>query len=182
MTFFVSLSIVYPFWLPRQRSSEIENKVEASSTFLINRETHHCSFNERNFFFTSWFFSRTSAIQDSRWEAISLTPLYHLHPLRRHLDICRAITVESSPLHIATSRTRTGNLWFPSAIQVIKFLIKFTKSWRLEIDESLWLWVKLVRVSLVMEICLYITEPGSVFKLLQHIISIIKTVVKQVKK
>ena len=26
------------------------------------------------------------------------------------------ITAESSPLHIASSRTRTGNLWFPSAI------------------------------------------------------------------
>ena len=25
------------------------------------------------------------------------------------------ITAESSPLHIASSRTRTGNLWFPSA-------------------------------------------------------------------
>ena len=39
----------------------------------------------------------------------------NFHPLHRHLDIGRAITAESSPLHIASSRTRTGNLWFPSA-------------------------------------------------------------------
>ena len=31
------------------------------------------------------------------------------------LNINQAITAESSPLHIASNRTRTGNLWFPSA-------------------------------------------------------------------
>ena len=41
-------------------------------------------------------------------EAISLTLLYHFHPLRRHLGISRAITAGSSPPHIASSRTRTG--------------------------------------------------------------------------
>ena len=39
----------------------------------------------------------------------------HFHPLHKYLDIGRAITAESSPLQIASSRTRTGNLWFPSA-------------------------------------------------------------------
>ena len=29
--------------------------------------------------------------------------------------LTRAITTESSPLHIGSSRSRTGNLWFPSA-------------------------------------------------------------------
>ena len=47
-------------------------------------------------------------------EGISLTPRYHFHPLHRHLDISRAITAESSPLHIASSWVRTGNVWFPS--------------------------------------------------------------------
>ena len=59
------------------------------------------------------FLKRTFTIhrQDSReGKAISLTPLYHFHPLHRHLDIHRAITGESSPLHRASSRTRTGNL------------------------------------------------------------------------
>ena len=41
-------------------------------------------------------------------EAISLTLLYHFHPLHRHLGISRAITAGSSPPHIASSRTRTG--------------------------------------------------------------------------
>ena len=40
---------------------------------------------------------------------------YHLHPLHEHLRISRAITAESSPLHIASDRTRNGNLWFLSA-------------------------------------------------------------------
>ena len=46
---------------------------------------------------------------------ISLTPHYHFHPLHRHLDIRWAIIGERSPLHIASGRTRTGNLWLPSA-------------------------------------------------------------------
>ena len=46
---------------------------------------------------------------------LNLTLHYHFHALHRHLDISQAITAESSPLHIGSSRTRTGNLWFPSA-------------------------------------------------------------------
>ena len=48
-------------------------------------------------------------------EGISLTPYYHFHPLHRHVDISRAINAESSPLHIGSSRSRAGILWFPSA-------------------------------------------------------------------
>ena len=44
-------------------------------------------------------------------KAISLTPLYHFHSQQRQLVISRAITAESSPLHIASSRTRTGNIY-----------------------------------------------------------------------
>ena len=58
--------------------------------------------------------SRTTVLQ-GKGEEISLTPHYHFHPLHRHLDISQAITVESSPLHIGSSRTWTRNLWFPSA-------------------------------------------------------------------
>ena len=36
-------------------------------------------------------------------------------PLQRHLDMSRTIIAENSPLHIPSSRIRTGNLWFPSA-------------------------------------------------------------------
>ena len=49
--------------------------------------------------------------QQGKVETISLTPLHHFHPLHRHLDISRAITAESSPLHIDSSCARTGNLW-----------------------------------------------------------------------
>ena len=70
------------------------------------------------FFFSIWVFfhehSRITGLQ-GKGEGISLTPHYHFHPLHRQLNISRAITAESSPLHIASSRTRTGNLWFPSA-------------------------------------------------------------------
>ena len=57
------------------------------------------------------------------------TPHYHFHPLHGHLDIIWAITVESSPLHIASSRTRTGNLWFTRANKILKHALKdlFTK-------------------------------------------------------
>ena len=70
------------------------------------------------FYFSSWVFfhehSRFTRQQGKR-EAISLTPLYHFYPLHRNLEISRAIAAESSPLHIASSRIRTGNLCFPSA-------------------------------------------------------------------
>ena len=70
------------------------------------------------FFFSIWvFFHEHSQFtgQQGKWEGIYLTPLYHFHPLQRHLDISREISAESSPLHIASSRTRTGNLRFPIA-------------------------------------------------------------------
>ena len=57
--------------------------------------------------------SRITGLQ-GKGEGISLTPHYHFHPLHRHLDIRWAINAESSPLHIASSRTQTGSLWFPS--------------------------------------------------------------------
>ena len=65
------------------------------------------------FFYYLGFLSRTFRIhgtQQGKGEGIYLTPLYHFHPLHRHLDISRVITAESSPLHIAGSRNRTGNL------------------------------------------------------------------------
>ena len=53
-------------------------------------------------FFSIWvFFHEHSRFtgQQGKGEGIYLTPLYHFHPLYRHLDISRAITAESSPLH-----------------------------------------------------------------------------------
>ena len=87
--------------------------------FVVQKIIHHCyCMLMRFFFFSIWvFFHEHSRFtgQQRKGEGIYLTPLYHFHPLHRHLDISRAITAESSPLHIAGSRTRTGNLRFPSA-------------------------------------------------------------------
>ena len=73
--------------------------------------------NPNFFFFYLGFLSRTFMIHGTAGEGggylfNSSLPLPSLH---RHLDISWAITAESSPLHIVSSRTRTGNLWFPSA-------------------------------------------------------------------
>ena len=70
------------------------------------------------FFLVGFFFffkhSRFTG-QQGKGESILLTPLYQFHSLHRRLDISRAVTAESSPLHIASSRTRNWNLWFSSA-------------------------------------------------------------------
>ena len=69
------------------------------------------------FLLSGFFFhnhSRVTGLQ-GKGDGISLTPHYHFHPLHRHLDISWVITAESSPLHIGSCRTRTRNLWFPSA-------------------------------------------------------------------
>ena len=70
------------------------------------------------FFFYLRFLSRKLLsrfrVQHGKGEAISITPPYHFHLPHWHLDISGAITAESSPLHIASSRTRTGNLCFLS--------------------------------------------------------------------
>ena len=73
---------------------------------------------EYNFFFLSGFFfhnhSQITGLQ-MKGDGISLTPHYDFNPLRRHLDFSRTITTVSSPLHIGSSWTQTGNLWFASA-------------------------------------------------------------------
>ena len=70
------------------------------------------------FLFLFWFFfhqhSQITGLQ-GKGEVIFLIPDYHFHHLQRHLDISRVITAESSPLHIASNRTRTGSFWFPRA-------------------------------------------------------------------
>ena len=74
-----------------------------------------CSFVNSFFFLCGSSFNHSQITGlEGKGEGISLTPYYHFHPVHRHLDISRAITAESSPLHIGSSQTRTGNLWFPS--------------------------------------------------------------------
>ena len=68
---------------------------------------------EKEFFYVWAFFHEHSQVTglQGKGEGIPLTSHYHFHPLYRHLDISRAITAESSPLHIANTRTQTG--WVP---------------------------------------------------------------------
>ena len=77
-----------------------------------------CQANFVFFFFSIWVFfyehSRITGLQ-GKGEGISLTPHNRLHLLHRHLAISRAITAESSPLHITSSLIRTGSLLIPSA-------------------------------------------------------------------
>ena len=56
----------------------------------------------------SFFFHEHSRFtgHQKKGKGFSLTPHYHFHPLHRHLDISRAITVGSLPLHIASSQTQ----------------------------------------------------------------------------
>ena len=67
-------------------------------------------------FFYLGFLSQTFTIHRTagKGEAFSLSSLHPIHPLQRHLDISEAIAAESSPLHIASSRTRIGNFCFKS--------------------------------------------------------------------
>ena len=69
-------------------------------------------------FFSIWVFfrehSRFTGLQ-GKGEGISLTPHYHFHLLQGHLDVSMTIPAGSSHLRIASSRTRTGNLWFLNA-------------------------------------------------------------------
>ena len=48
------------------------------------------------------------------------TPLYDFHSLNKHLDIKWRIAAESSPLHAASDRTQTVNLWCLS----VRFITK----------------------------------------------------------
>ena len=70
------------------------------------------------FFLSIWVlshqFSRFTE-QQEMGQTISLTSLYHSHPLRRHLDISREITAEWPNPNIANSQTRIEKLWLPSA-------------------------------------------------------------------
>ena len=72
-----------------------------------------------NIFFSIWVFvqehSRFTG-QQEKGEPISLIPLYHFHPLHRHLTLYRTITAESSPLHIASSRLELETFVFRAQV------------------------------------------------------------------
>ena len=104
--------------ISRQFGKNIWEITEILNLFRNELEAREKIDIEDNLFFFIWvFFHEHSRFtgQQGKGEGIYLTPLYHFHPLYRRLGISRAITAESSPLRVAGSRTRAGNLWFPSA-------------------------------------------------------------------
>ena len=72
-------------------------------------------------FFSIWIFfhehSRITGLQ-GEGEGISLTSHCHFRLLHRHLDISRATTAESSPLHIAGRQTRNGTWTWGFQVQI----------------------------------------------------------------
>ena len=90
-----------------------QENICATVSFLIKEtlaQVFSCEFCNKKKKFIRVFFHEHSRItgQQGKGKGFSVTPLYHFHPLHRHLDISRAITTGGS-------ETRTGNLRFPSA-------------------------------------------------------------------
>ena len=78
-------------------------------------------------FFSIWEFfhnhSRITGLQGKK-EGISLTPHYHFHPLRRHLNISRTITAESSTMHIGSNWTQAGRKSLTTKLRALKIKLK----------------------------------------------------------
>ena len=82
--------------------------------FITVRLTYISFFFIIYLFYLDFFSHNIHDLQDSRGRGRPFfVPLYHFHPLHKHWHVSWTITTESSPLHIANGRTRTGNLWFP---------------------------------------------------------------------
>ena len=69
--------------------------------------------------FLHWFLISTSMVKE--WgislSFFLLSPLYHFHPLHINLHFSQNITVQSSPLHITSSRNRkTGAFGFSTPL------------------------------------------------------------------
>ena len=90
--------------------------IYSNITSVLLREMHIMTTLLCIYFLFRYSFTNIHDSQDNRGrgEAISLTPLYHFHPLHRHVDTSWTITAESSPLHIANTPSQTGDIWFPS--------------------------------------------------------------------
>ena len=66
-------------------------------------------------FLSVFFYVHSRFIGQQGKADLFLSPACSFPPFHRYLDISRVITAESSPLRIANSRIRTGNVWFTSA-------------------------------------------------------------------
>ena len=113
-----------PCWLLREGSIsdlkylliEIKNNKKASKRVMKNyKGNNKKAVKIRNFkMFLPFHKHLLFTGQQGKGVASSLIPLYHFYPLHRHLGISRENAAESSPPHIASSRTQIKNLWFLS--------------------------------------------------------------------
>ena len=95
-------------------SSCLFSLLERSFSFFIISFTPNVNFNclpLLPFLASGFSFTNIHDSQDNKGRGRIF--LNHFHPLHRHLDISRAITAESSLLHIARGKTQTRNPWFP---------------------------------------------------------------------
>ena len=110
-------SKLFSCWLHEQdwQKQKYKNTSQTTNSFLNQFQQLSIVYIRKVIFFYLGSFYEHSRITGLQGKGISLTPHYRFHPLHRHVDISQAIAAESLPLLIASSRTRTGNLWFPSA-------------------------------------------------------------------
>ena len=100
--------------------TSVMNKLRRSSPIILRKFTLSCCKEKSDVFvyFSIWvFFHEYSQFtgKQRKGEAFSFFFFYNFHSPHKHLDISRVIATKSSPLRIAGSWRRTGNLWFPNA-------------------------------------------------------------------
>ena len=119
----ISALLFFDFWWNFIWALEL--CLDVNSWFL---KISHTFYEKRWFLVFFWFpFTNIHNSQDNREKGNAfLTSLYHFHSLHRQLDISLAITAAYSPLHIASCRIRTGNIWFPRAS---RWTLSYTLSW-----------------------------------------------------
>ena len=111
-----SLSNFFLKYWAKSRMLNAQKHFQQSYSFMVNMLTWQF-YNSNCSLFSIWvFFHKHLRFtgQQVKGQVICLAPLYHFYPLYRHWSISRETTAETSPLHIANSRTRNGNLWLPS--------------------------------------------------------------------
>ena len=83
---------ISPIHLPTSCTPEGMSQVLVKVALVLQSQVFRISFVYLSFL--------SQIRRQGKGEGTSLTPLYHFHPLHRHLDISWAITAESSPLPI----------------------------------------------------------------------------------
>ena len=86
-------------------------RVKALFTIILQKSVLTCPL----LFLTGFSFTNMMIHGTAGKGSVSLYPFHHFYLLQKYLDISQVVAAESTLLRRAGSRTRTGNLWFPSA-------------------------------------------------------------------